>query len=232
MQEEHIGYYKSLNKYENYKDLMTENEFKDILRHKRSRYGKRYRANKKLTNMTDYMASSGVLDANILAFATLTLSDKALYKLDGTPKKIETINKIQDRRCKEIFKYAMLNEDYGDKNDRLHHHAIGILNDNIELIPIEERSKKGYKQYKIKGMNENYGWIIIEIFNIEDNKKLTNYLLKINNHSNKATTKRKRIRVLGDKDLINEMQVFKKIKMITKNIEFENQIFKKNASYD
>lgn len=201
-------YYGMLNNYLNFNDLMSYDAFKDVLRHKTSRRNKRYRVNKKLTKLMDYKLVSKA-KTQALVFATLTLTNETLYKKNGQQKKIRTITKKIDKYVNEMYDYAIINVDYGEKNERLHFHLIGQLKQGIELIPNKTKSKKGFKMYNIKNDTYKLGYSTIEIINLEDNKRTTNYLLKINNHSNKPTAINHRIRVLGNlKNNVEEHQKF------------------------
>ena len=202
--------YKKYNEYEYFKDICTENQFNAILRQDRNRYGKRYRANKKLEVMSNCMrrkANNEYLHDIKVVFGTCTFKDSMFFKGDTrSPIKERTRTKKVNEWLKHHFLYSVANIDYGEKNEREHHHFIGILKDT-ELIPVLDKngnqikSKKGFPLWNIKNDNYNLGWkpdIEIIEYNSKDLKlkKVSNYLLKVNNHINKDSTKNRRFRVL------------------------------------
>lgn len=199
-------YYKALNDYDYFKDVIpTETRFKALLRAKRNRYYKRYRANKKIRPLID-------LDLNRLVFITCTFSDSQLYKKNGQPKSEETRTKKVNQWIKSHCVYAIANIDYGTKTEREHHHAIGYLFKGEELELKEGKSKKGFKMYELK--NKDYNEFLktslketpsheptIELVELDTNdlkmRRLTDYLVKrLGDHTNKQSTKNRRIRVL------------------------------------
>ena len=99
------------------------------------------------------------MDPNKIWFATYTINDN-------------NMNKDHVRKLKELLKENkyIINSDYGDKNNRLHYHAI---------IESEEEPK-----------NWEYGFckfLKIENYNTQ---ALSKYLNKLTNHSIKETTKK------------------------------------------
>ena len=135
------------------------------------------------------------IDTSRLVFVTCTFDDKAMYKKNGKPIKEITRTKKINKWFKKHFSYAVVNIDYGEKNDREHHHAIAYLNSDEEL-----KHKIG-KYYELKNKDYALGFEpTIEKIRISDEdvklKKLSNYLLKINNHSNKPSSINRRIRVI------------------------------------
>lgn len=96
---------------------------------------------------------------------------------------------------RQHFTYAIVNIDYGDKNEREHHHFIGYLNKD------EKIEKKTNIFYELVNKNYTLGFEpTLEKIQISDDdiklKKVSNYLIKINNHSNKPSSINRRIRVL------------------------------------
>lgn len=204
---EMLEYYGMINCYEYFKDILSYDQYKDILKHKVSRRKKRYRANKKLTKLMDYKINNE-LNKQLLVFTTLTLSNDTLYLKSGRPKKLRTITKKVDRYINQVYDYAIVNVDYGEKTERLHFHLIGILKKDTELIENKVKSNKGFKMYSIKDDINDLGYSTVEVIDEDDNRKVTNYLLKINNHSNKPSTKNHRIRVLGNRNLIEDIEYY------------------------
>lgn len=181
--------YNLLNDFAYFKDIIPDQDFKDIIREKQNRKNRRYRTDRKIFDMlrlTNYYSMLNI--PSKVVFGTLTLNDKILSQKEDT-----YMRKIS-KWLKKHFKYVILNKDYGKNNEREHYHFIGLTIE--ELVKIENKSKKGYSMYKLKNQDYELGFEpVLEIFNFEDKKKVRNYLLKLNNHSNKDTTKSSRTRV-------------------------------------
>lgn len=186
--------YDIYNYYENYiffKDIFdTETSFNAFIKDKRNRKNRRYRTHKKMLSIINL--SNKYTDTNKLVFGTLTFNEKEMKNEERTRTK-----KI-DKYIKEHCLIALVNIDYGKTTEREHHHFIGILKPNEELIKTK-RSHKGIPQYKLLGDKEILGWNTYEIIDLKDTKRLVNYLLKIENHSNKKTTRNRRIRFIYNK---------------------------------
>lgn len=108
-----------------------------------------------------------------IVFGTLTFNDEDLK-----------INKLTRRRyvqrfLKENVIEYIANIDYGKVNNREHYHFIAIIKENIN-------TKKWKRIINIKKVN------------IDSIENTLNYVLKLNNHSFKDTTKNERI--LQDRD--------------------------------
>lgn len=196
-----LQFYKELSNYDNFKDLMNETEFNKVIRTKRNRRDRRRRANKKLRPMISEQAN--------VVFGTCTFDDSQFYKKNGQLIKERTRTKKVNEWLQRHFKYCVVNIDYGEKNEREHHHFIGVPNDDTLLIPImnsngtQKKSKKGHPLYHLDEKNQDYtlGFepdIEKVVYDGDDYymKRLSNYLLKITNHINKDTTKNRRFRVL------------------------------------
>lgn len=207
-EKDNILYWKKIKDYSYFKEVMSEEEFKETQRFVRNRYYKRYRANKKIEPIIK-------LDKDRLVFITCTFNDEQL-KL-----KEETRTKKIDKWLKEHFVYSVANIDYGKKTEREHHHAVGYLYEDEELEEVKRKlnkeekeflndckSKSGYALFELK--NKNYKdtmkarekifepTIIKVRIDTEDikQKRLSNYLAKLNNHTNKVSTRNRRLRVL------------------------------------
>lgn len=195
-------YYRAINTYEYFKDTMTEEEFKSVIRFNRNRYYKRYRANKKLIPIL-------TLNDERLVFITMTFNDEQL-KL-----KEETRTKKINNWLKDHFVYVVANIDYGGETEREHHHAVGYLLKGERIVPAlkkdgtQAKSKKGNLLFNLERKNYkemmNSKEIIFEPdickvdFDDEDikHKRLSNYLVKrLNDHTNKVSTRNRRLRVL------------------------------------
>lgn len=190
--------YRKYREYDYFKDIIpNETAFKDILRKVNNRKSRRYRTNKKMLSMIEYASKYDMQ----LVFATLTFSDKELKNEERTRTK-----KI-DKYIKESTILGLANIDYGKTTEREHHHFVGIVRSENELIPIlnkkgkQRRTEKGVPLWKLKNDTYSLGEVwSYEKIDIKDTKRLVNYLLKIENHSSKNTTKNRRIRFLYDKE--------------------------------
>lgn len=181
--------FNELNNYDNFKDIFSKLEFEEIIREKQNRRNKRYRTKHKFIEM--YQIASLIDNKNKkIVFGTITLNDKYLAQKEDTY--IRKINKW----LKEHFIYAILNKDFGKKTEREHYHFIGLTIEEIESK--KNKSKKGYEIYELKKKNYTMGFeptLCLIDLNKDDIKKTVNYLLKLNNHSNKMSTKN-RLRVI------------------------------------
>lgn len=199
-------YYQTLNNYDNFKDILSEEEFNRITRNKKNRSAKRYRANKKMIPIKNAIYLN---DERYEVFGSFTFKEDMFYKKNGKETTERTRTNKVNKEIKKLFDYAIANIDYGEKNDREHHHVSGILKSGLELELIIDKdtgelipSKTGRPQYKIVGYDEPLGWTSFQLMelNYEDIKfkRVSNYLVKINNHSNKVTSKNRRIRVFNN----------------------------------
>lgn len=185
-----IGFnYSDLNNYDNFKDILSEEEFKNELRLKQNRKNKRNRTKRALIDIVRFYncINSGTKQ---LIFGTCTLNDNSL-KL-----KSETIDKKINYWLKQHFMWSIVNIDYGKKNERKHYHFIGLTTELLE--DTHSKSKKGHPLYELENKNYDLGWepsLEIIDFNKNDIDKTVNYLLKLNNHSNKSTTS-SRVRII------------------------------------
>jgi len=187
-----------LNKYNNFKDIFSLYEFEKILKEKQNRKNKRYRTKNKFLKI---YRIADFIDGSKIVFGTITLNDKSLKLKENTY--IRNIHKW----LKKHFVYVILNKDYGAKNEREHYHFIGLTIEELEKKNI--RSKKGYEIYELKEKDYTMGFEpTLCLIDLEkaDIQKTTNYLLKLNNHSNKKGTK-SRIRVIKSAQyvLFNEL---------------------------
>ena len=184
---------KELNKYSNFKDLMSEEVFKVLVNRKQNRKNKRYRTKQKYKEI--FQLSLRSEDSKIV-FGTITLNDYYLSLEERTRTKL--INKW----LKSHFVYSILNKDFGKKTEREHYHFIGLtiqpikqcFNDQQEPI----KSKKGYYIYTLEKRDFRLGFepdLCLVDLQKNDLDKTINYLLKLNNHSTKITT-RNRVRII------------------------------------
>lgn len=182
-----------LNNYNNFKDILSLEDFKSARRIINRKQGRRKRCYKKLEQIIslyeELFFEKGIY-CNIV-FGTCTFNNNAITW------KEETRTKKVNKWIKEHFLIALANIDYGKQKEREHHHFIGLTFEELEKTG--KKGKKGFDMYEIKD-NKNYGLGFepnLEIINDFDNdKKLSNYLVKLNFHSNKNSTRNRRIRVL------------------------------------
>lgn len=105
-------------------------------------------------------------------FITLTFTDKVL---ESTSK--ETRRRYVQRYLKDNCRHYIGNIDFGKENGREHYHVIALIETDID--------PKAWK----------YGFNYLETINVKKNdiKAVTRYVLKLNNHSYKDTTKLERL---------------------------------------
>lgn len=179
--------YTMYNAYSNFEDVLSYKEYRKAKNFDISRYKKRQRC----ANNYSHIEIIAKLTSAKMVFGTITVNDDFL-KLDYS----NQVKKIQ-RYIKKSFFYAIKNADYGEKNDRLHYHFIGLTFE--ELIPIGRKSHKGRTLYNIKNDKWKDGFTpCYEIipYDTKDKKRLSNYLVKLNNHSNKISTKNSKLSIL------------------------------------
>lgn len=178
--------------YKNFKDVLSKEDYAKALRIKNRKSGKRRRCFKKLEIILD-MYENLYFNQGIycnLVFGTCTFDNKSMtWKEETRTKKI-------NKWIKQHFVIALANIDYGEKTEREHHHFIGLTFEEIE--PTGKKSKTGFDLFELKEKNYNLGFEpnLEKIEEIENERKISNYLVKINYHSNKKSALNRRIRVL------------------------------------
>jgi len=186
---------KDLNDFKNFEANFSEEEFKTILRIKQNRKNKRYRTKKKFIEILELRSLLKLTGKNVnLVFGTCTLKPKELKNQERT-----RVKKL-DKWLKKHFLYVIVNKDFGKKKEREHYHFIGITIEEIEEIK-KIKSNTGRIIYELKQKDYELGFepdLCIIDLKENDIEKTINYLLKLNNHSNKNTTKN-RTRVLKNK---------------------------------
>lgn len=120
-----------------------------------------------------------------IVFGTLTFKDKVL---ENTNERTRT-RYITKFLSEETYHY-IANVDYGSKNNREHYHFIAMIDKKIDL----KKWKHGSNKVSFVPLDKN------EIQSIK------NYLLKLNNHSYKESTKQRRI--LRDRNLDNRVDLY------------------------
>lgn len=191
---DNVSFYKMLNNYSCFKDILSENDFKAVLRQKRNRSNRRRRANKKIYKIR-------YLNNPIIVFGTCTFNDSQFIKKNGKPIQERTRTRKVNEWIQKHFSYSVVNIDYGKKNEREHHHFVGVLKDTEQVELVNGKSKTGFKMYELVNKDYELGFEpTLELVEYDPSdfkmKRLSNYLLKISNHENKDTTKNRRFRVL------------------------------------
>lgn len=177
-----------LNNYNNFKDVFSKYEFELILREKQNRKNKRNRTKKRFIDILKLHYS---LKGSKLVFGTITINNEYLSKTE------QTRIKIIEKWLKSHFYIAILNKDFGDKTEREHYHFVGITLEEVEEVK-GKKSKKGYQIYELAIKDYKIGFepdLCIIDLKANDIDKTINYLLKLNNHSSKTTTKN-RVRII------------------------------------
>lgn len=134
-----------------------------------------------------------------LIFGTLTFEDKVIENTNKT-----TRRRYVQRYLSEHTIHYQANIDFGKKNEREHYHFIAMTKDNLD--------SKSW-QYGITWFNNIK-------FSRKELKKVRNYLLKLNNHSYKESTKQARIIRDRNDDKLDSLienlyeEEFRKFKMI------------------
>lgn len=106
-----------------------------------------------------------------LIFGTLTFSDKVLERTNSDTRR----QKVRRFLQKNAIHY-IANIDFGKQNGREHYHFLALTENGIE-----GKWKSGLAKYENVKLNKN------------DIKATKNYLLKLNNHSFKDTTRQQRL---------------------------------------
>lgn len=107
-----------------------------------------------------------------IVFGTLTFKDKVLKNTSQRTR----ARYVTQFLNKETFHY-IANIDFGSKKNREHYHFLALIKENMNM--------KNWKH----GSNK----VQVVPFTKKDIKSTKNYLLKLNNHSYKESTKQKRI---------------------------------------
>ena len=176
--------YFNINEYYLFSDLMKYEDFLKMKSYSRNRNKKRNRCFDKENQIIDYAIENNLK----VVFGTCTLNNDALSM------NYDSLRKKLSRWLKKHFKMILKNNDYCPSSDRLHFHFIACLKENEELEPIGRKSKKGRPLFVLKNKDYKMGFepVLEPIPNLTS-KQLSNYLVKLNNHSNKKTTKLERL---------------------------------------
>jgi len=128
-----------------------------------------YQKNKRLMNRITAMSKLVDNQFFFAYFATFTINDNYINL------SLETLKKYLKRILKQYCIVYVANNDYGDKTQRLHFHAI-VLTDNVEDLKKDWTAYGFIKTQKVDFKNE-------------DEKKISKYITKLTNHSLKKSTK-------------------------------------------
>lgn len=191
--------YEVFNNYLLYNDILTLKEFHKCKNIDSARSKKRSRCFDKYVTIE----TLAKLCKATMVFGTITLNDN-FFSLS-----LENQKKVVQRYLKKHYFYVIKNKDYGNKTDRLHFHFIGLTFDKI--ISNGKKSKKGRSMYQLQHDTWKYGFIpnieLIE-YNMTDKKRLSNYIVKLNNHSNKISVKKSKLSILKNKDYLKKYCIF------------------------
>lgn len=124
-----------------------------------SKIQKRYRANKRIEQMTAYATRTG----NALHFVTLTFNDQCFSNTNSVTRR-RAVSRVL-RECGSLDYYA--NVDYGAKNQREHYHALVL--GNLDLSEWERL----------------YGFVRSEPVrcSLDDSRRISKYINKFSNHA-------------------------------------------------
>lgn len=187
--------YNFLNCYAFFKDLMSFTDFRKCKSIDCSRYKKRKRCFNKYREIE---ILSQITQCKMV-FGTITFSD--IFINDS----YETNKKRIQRYLKNHYFYVIKNIDFGTKTDRLHYHFLGLTFDKI--ISTGKKSKKGRPMYNLENDSWKYGFapnIEMIPYNYKDSKLVSNYLVKLNYHSNKISTRKSRLSILKNKSYLQK----------------------------
>lgn len=200
-----------LNNYSNFKDLFSIDIWKQIINRKQNRKNKRYRVKQKYKEilcLKDFLDNNDEKKSKIV-FGTITLNNEYLYNREE-----RTRIKLIEKWLKQHFIYSILNKDYGEKKGREHYHFIGLTQEKVEQLfnkkGSPKKSKKGFLLYELQNKDFKLGFeptICIVDYSKADINKTIDYLLKLNNHSTKNTTK-DRVRIIK-KDILKFVVFYK-----------------------
>ena len=145
-------------------------------------------------------------------FITFTFDNETLSNLNADSRR-----QYVRRYLNKYFSDYVANIDYGSINEREHYHAIGILNDSMELIPTKRKGVYNLLHYA-KGHTT-----ALNVRSQDDYIKLSAYINKFTNHAFKDSTKANKLIYSRSftKDIDN------KIKLL--EYEYENISLSSNA---
>lgn len=187
------NYYYKTKEYKYFEDILSEEDFKKAIRVRNRKRARRRRCFNKFEPIVE-LYENLYFDKGIycnIVFGTCTFDNNAMKW------KEETRTKKVNKWLKEHFVIALANIDYGEKTEREHHHFIALTFETIEKNG--KKSKTGYEMYEIKDKkNYSLGFEpnLELITDGRNNRKPTNYMVKLNYHSNKFSTKNRRIRLI------------------------------------
>ena len=164
--------YKDLDSFKNYSDLMNEEQFDTCNKIYKNQLQRKYKIKERLNNWLYAIKEIPQYKDYIIVFGTLTFNDKLLKN------KKETRRKYVERFLREQTEEYISNIDYGKINDREHYHFIALVKNKINCK--EWRSIINIKKIPIK---------------MEDRDRVKNYLMKLNNHTFKESTRNEKLLV-------------------------------------
>ena len=178
-----------LNTYEYYSDIGSRLIWQEWIKSKKARHKRRLRFYDKLENVIGYYNTCIAKGEKVnLVFGTCTFDNKTLLNT-----KEETRTKKVNKWLKSHFMCCMANIDYGEVNEREHHHFVALTGEELE----PSKTNRKYKVLSSKDYTLGFQPTLEVIVLNDKRKKLSNYMAKINNHSNKKSTRNRRLRVFG-----------------------------------
>lgn len=191
--------YSALNCYDYFKDILSMKEYQECKNFQQKRSKKRKRC---FDNYFKLEIISKMLNCKMV-FGTITFDDHSI----DMP--YENMKKNIQYYLKKHFFYVIKNADYGEKTNRLHYHFIGLTFD--DFISCGKKSKKGRPMYNLKNDNWKYGFkpnYEIIPYDMKEKKRLSNYIVKLNNHSNKISVRKSRLSILKNKKYLEKYCTF------------------------
>lgn len=174
LQEKRTLYLKGLdsNNRNNYLNIFDEDTIIDCFKiYNANRARKRYGL-EELIKWCFAIEKSNHYKGYYIIFGTLTFSDRVLEKTSK-----ETRRRYVTRFLAKYCESYIANIDYGKKNEREHYHFVALCKEEIK----KDSWKYGFDSYRKIESTKN------------ELQKAKNYILKLNNHSYKSSTKNERV---------------------------------------
>lgn len=180
-------------------DNLSEEEFVECCKIYNNNHKRRYNGMNYITKML--FIKYYLKNKPKLVFITLTFNDKDLQASEDTRR--QRVRRFLNKNCI----HYQANIDFGDKNGREHYHAYALIDNKIDL-------KSWGRDIKVQTIG----------ITPKDVKSAKNYVLKINNHSYKDSTRLKSI--IRDR---NNSELMQKLDNDLKSVY---QLFKSSIMYD
>jgi hypothetical protein len=152
---------------DNYKDIIDQVDLRECIKIYKSERQRKNRTKERIIKWNFYINRINEGRKYKIVFGTLTFKDKEL-KLNKKTRRRYVQNFLRENTISYIA-----NIDYGKINNREHYHFIAMIKNNIEC-------KKWKNIINIKKVATK----------IDDIERVKNYIMKMNNHAYKESTKR------------------------------------------